>query len=162
MGEDALPMLLRNNGVHSNAIPECIYQAKATLADAHISADYTYGSFLFDNDAGVYFFVFTKYNEAYELESLVLKQDGSIYIPDFSAIRAMNPSSYSEGYPVGDKLIVSVVANADWLTFEFDMNDPTSTGVQLYDEAPRAEYNGWNLWGANLDEFNAAEASRTN
>lgn len=150
--------LFRQNAVHRNPIQECVYRGKATLADANISADYTEGFFYFLPETNTFVFVFSKYNDAYQLESLVLKQDGSMYNLDFSAIRAMNPSSYSAGAPHGSDLIVGVVANADWLQFAFPLDDPTSTGVLVDYDVPEIEYTVWQLWGANLDEFNATEA----
>lgn len=156
--EATLQLILRRNSVRSTSIQECVYRGKAALADANISPDYTEGFFYFNPETNDSKFVFSKYNEAYDLEVLVLNQDGTTYIPDFSAIKALNPSSYSAGAPTENSLIVGVIANAEWLKYEFPLDDPTSTGVQISYDQPESEYACWNIWGANLDEFNAAES----
>ena len=87
----------------------------------------------------------------------MLSQNGDIYIPDLSAIKAMDPSTYYAYNLTEDSLIIEVIVNADWRKFEFLLNDPASTGTEIDFTQPDTEYTIWNLWAPTLDEFNTKE-----
>lgn len=149
--------LWENTG-RRNRIEEAVYLGKAALTGANISSDYTDVYFYFQPETNDSKFLCTRQNEAHEQEILVLSQNGDIYIPDLSAIKAMDPSTYYAYNLTEDSLIVEVIVNADWRKFEFLLNDPASTGTEIDFTQPDTEYTIWNLWAPTLDEFNTKES----
>lgn len=142
-------------------IKEGIYRGKAALADRNMDADCEDIFFYCHPKTGDSKFVFVKYDEAGRKQIQVLKQDGSVYSPDLSKILAMDPSLYNPSAPTQDSLIVEVVANADWMKFEFPLDDPTATGEEIPFDQPQTEYMCWHLWEMDLTEFNTVEARET-
>ena len=149
--------LLRNLG-RRYRIKEGIYRGKAALAEANMCADWEEVHFYFHPKNGDSKFVGIRYDEAGQKQIVALKQDGSVYSPDLSKILAMNPSIYDPVVPTQDSLVVEVVVNADWIKYEFPLNNPVATGEQIPFDQPQTEYICWQVWEMDMAQFSHVEA----
>ncbi len=155
--KDLIAAVLTEHVGRCNPIGESIYRGKAALANAQLDRCFDDVDFYFNTQTGDSKFVCSWRDDDYQLAVLILNQDGSVYIPDLSMIRGLEPSSYNFDSVTADTVIMGVIDNAEWLKFAFSLQDPASTGQKIAYEQPDSGYACWKIYSSEVSEFNAVE-----